>query len=44
MADHVGSPLTEGDELKFGASTRTYKISVDYTMFKRSLEEKRKAL
>ena len=38
IQDHMGVPLKDGDEVVFGASTRLYKVSVDYTRYKRALE------
>jgi len=40
VPDHTGVAVKDGDEIVFGASTRIYKVSVDYSRFKRSLEEK----
>ena len=44
MIDHTGVPLKDGDEVVFGASTRIYKVTVDYSRFRKSLEAKQKAL
>jgi pSer/pThr/pTyr-binding forkhead associated (FHA) protein len=42
--DNTGVALKDGDEVLFGASTRHYKVTVDYSKFKKALEEKQKAL
>ena len=38
VIDHTGIPIKDGDEIVFGASTRKYKVTVDYTRFRKSLE------
>ena len=40
VIDHTGVSLTDGDEIIFGASTRVYKVTVDYSRFRKSLEAK----
>jgi len=42
IQDNVGVPLKDGSEVIFGASSRVYKTKVDYTKFRKALEEKQR--
>lgn len=44
VIDHTGIPIKDGDEIVFGASTRSYKVTIDYSRLRKSLEAKQKAL
>ena len=36
--------IKTNDEVQFGASTRLYKLTIDYSKYQRALQEKQRAL
>jgi dual specificity MAP kinase phosphatase len=43
LVEHVGTAISSGNEISFGASTRTYKVvSINFATLKRSLHDRQR--